>query len=198
MNQTCIATFPAVLQDLHEFYESLKREGILFCYSGPTSQSLVEGIGDLLKQRMAVEEAGMTVTRNIFAIFIEQMQNILHYSAETMPPREQHGVEEMRHGVVVVGREREADRRFFVLCGNYIQQEKGRMLAERLDSMRTMSREELKALYKEMRRQEPTSEDSKGAGLGFLEMARKASRPLDYCIADIAEGLSFFSVKAVG
>lgn len=198
MSQTCIASYPAVLQELHSFYESLKGEGILFCYSGPTTQHLMEGIGDLLKQRMAVEEASMAVTRTIFAIFIEQMQNILHYSAEIMPPSDVAADEEMRHGVMVVGREEDAEKRFFVLCGNYIHKPKGRILAEKLEIMRGMNKDELKALYKEMRRKDPETEDSKGAGLGFLEMARKASRPLDYCIADINDQLSFFSVKAVG
>lgn len=198
MTQICIATYPAVLQELHSFYESLKGEGILFCYSGPTTQTLMEGIGDLLKQRMAVEEAPMPVTSTIFAIFIEQMQNVLHYSAEVIPPADVVGEVEMRHGVVVVGREGDRERRFFVLCGNYIKKSKGRNLADKLDAMRGLNKEELKRLYKEMRRKEPESEDSKGAGLGFLEMARKASRPLDYCIADISDDISFFSVKAVG
>ncbi len=198
MSQTCIAAYPAVLKDLHEFYESLRKEGILFCYSGPTTQTLMESIGDMLKQRMAVEEAGMSITRTIFAIFIEQMQNILHYSAEVMPAAESRMGEEMRHGVVVVGREREAGERFFVLCGNYVERAKARMLADALDRMRGLNRDELKALYREQRRGDPFSEDSKGAGLGFLEMARKASRPLDYCISEITDRLAFFSVKAVG
>lgn len=198
MTQTCIATFPAVLEDLHDFYEALKREGILFCYSGPTSQSLVEGIGEMLRQRMAVEDAGMAVTSAIFGIFIEQMQNILHYSAEIAPLKASGAAEEMRHGVVVVGREHGEEKRFFVLCGNYIDRAKGRFLAGALEEMRALSRDELKARYREARRRDPLTDDSKGAGLGFLEMARKASRPLDYCIADIGESLSFFSVKAVG
>ncbi|WP_051261498.1 SiaB family protein kinase [Desulfovibrio inopinatus] len=197
MTQNCITTYPAVLQGLHEFYESLQEEGILFCYSGPTNQGLVEGIGDILRQRMAVEEAGTSEVHGLFAIFIEQMQNILHYSAETTPQTTDQYFDEMRHGVVVVGREREAMRRFFVICGNYIEKSKGQVLAEKINAMRSMNKDELKALYKEMRRQDPTTEDSKGAGLGFLEMARKASCPLDYCIANVSEELSFFSVKAV-
>jgi hypothetical protein len=188
---------PPALKDLHAFYKGLQNDGILFCYSGPTTQTLVEGIGELLKKRMAVEDASMTITRNIFAIFIEQMQNILHYSAEVVSAKDA-TAEEIRHGVVVVGREKTEDNRFFVLCGNYVEKDKARILAEKIESMRYLSREEIKALYKVQRRQDASTDDSKGAGLGFLEMARKASRPPDCCITEIDNKVSFFSLKVVG
>jgi hypothetical protein len=188
-----------VLQNLHDFYRELQNDGILFCYSGPATQALVEGIGELLKKSLPAEDVGMTTTRNIFAIFIEQIQNIIHYSAEIVKDGGSSGTDgEIRQGVIVGGREQNEDKRFFVMCGNYVERYKGRILAEKIEAMRSLNREELKALYKIQRRRAPTTEDSKGAGLGFLEMARKASRPPDYCITEIDDRYSFFSLKVVG
>lgn len=190
---------PPVLENLHAFYKELQGAGILFCYSGPTTQSLIEDIGELLKQRMAVESAGLATTRNLFSIFIEQMQNILQYSAEVTPERvDGEPFEEVRYGVVVIGREDSEEKRFFVMCGNYVETEKGRVLVDKIEGMRNLNREELKALYKAQRRRDPSTDDSKGAGLGFLEMARKATRSPDCRITEVDDRLSFFSLKVVG
>jgi hypothetical protein len=54
-------------------------------------------------------------------------------------------------------------------------------IAERLDQLRDMNAAQLKALYKEERRR-GREVGSRGAGLGFIEMAREASRPIDYHI----------------
>jgi hypothetical protein len=58
-----------------------------------------------------------------------------------------------------------------------------------------MSKDELKALYKEQLRAEP-EEGSKGAGLGFMEIARRASKPIEFDFADIDSTYAFFALKA--
>ena len=55
---------------------------------------------------------------------------------------------------------------------------------------------ELKAFYKEQRRLGPDDE-SKGAGLGFIDMARKASEPIAYQIIDAGNGAAFFTLKVI-
>ena len=47
-----------------------------------------------------------------------------------------------------------------------------------------MNKEELRALYKEQLRAEP-EEGSKGAGLGFMEIARRASKPIEFDFTDV-------------
>jgi hypothetical protein len=59
-----------------------------------------------------------------------------------------------------------------------------------------MSRDELKVYYKECRKKKKT-DSVKGAGLGFIDMARKSSRPLDYSITPIDGENSFFTMKVV-
>ena len=46
-----------------------------------------------------------------------------------------------------------------------------------------MTPDEKKAFYKEVRKKEP-DETSKGAGLGFIEMARKSEYPVDFDFID--------------
>ena len=58
-----------------------------------------------------------------------------------------------------------------------------------------MSKDELKALYKEKLRADP-EEGSKGAGLGFMEIARRASKPIEFDFADVDRDYAFFALKA--
>ena len=51
------------------------------------------------------------------------------------------------------------------------------------------------AKMKEQLRAEP-EEGSKGAGLGFMEIARRASKPLEFDFTEIDANHAFFALKA--
>lgn len=181
-----------MLDDLYRFHQDLQHAGIMFAFSGPVSQRVIEGLGDTLKQKMQLEDAGMSTIQRVFSVFVEQMQNVVNYSADTVTPPEQ--VEgELRVGTLVVGRE---GAQFWLQCGNMVQAAQVAALRERLDHLRTLSREDLKALYRE-RRKAAAASACKGAGLGFIDIARKASRPLEYTFAPASPQLSFFTLKAI-
>ncbi|WP_247648317.1 SiaB family protein kinase [Pseudodesulfovibrio sp. zrk46] len=178
---------------LFKYYDEMQREGVILYFNGPVSQPVVESIAELMRTKMRAEEAKMGSVQRVFAVLVEQMQNIVRYSSERhMDSPKFQG--EMAHGQVVVGREE--DGRFFVACGNRILAEDSGGLAEQIDLLQSMNRDELKAYYKE-RRKAPDCATHKGAGLGFVEMARKAAQPLAYDIVPMGGGTSFFSMKVV-
>lgn len=181
-----------MIEYLYDFYEELKREGVMFCFSGPSTQSIVEGIGEAIKRKMEVEDADIATTQRIFSIFVEQMQNIINYSADHDYYDEDNG--NVRSGVIVVGRSK---GKFYVICGNKVKQEQSRQIEERLVALQNMDKRQLKEHYKNMRRQ-PPSPDSKGAGLGFIEMFRRSSEPLEFRVTPLDDGAVFFAIKTVG
>lgn len=168
------------------FYKSMNREGVVLYFNGPISQSVVEGIGDMMRRKMAHEENGMQLAQKVFAVLVEQMQNVICYSQETCVAETNIGT-----GQIMVGR---AAEQFYVACGNPVSRDREHRIRDKIDTLNNMTREELKAYYKEQRRREP-DKDSCGAGLGFIEMARKASQPLQYRFDPIDENTSFFAVK---
>lgn len=177
---------------MYQYYEQLREKGVILYFNGPVSQGVVEGVADLMREKMRNEDAGMKVTQRIFSILVEQMQNIVRYSAERDDFKS--GVSAMGNGQIIVGRE--DDGLFYVACGNRIRSEDGPRLRDRIQQLQTMAPEELKAFYKEQRRN-GSDPSSRGAGLGFIEMARKASRPFDFDIVPVNDGTSFFSMKVV-
>ena len=175
---------------LYDLFARLHDQHILFCFSGPASQGLVEGVGEVLKQKMEQDAAGSEIVRRVFAVFVEQMQNVIYYSADRVTgPPEQEG--EIRVGLVVVGREGE---HFFVTTGNVMQAADAQGLADQIRRLQTMDKEQMKQHFKQQRRREAPS-GSKGAGLGLIETARRASRPLEFELQETQDGRIFFSLK---
>ncbi len=178
---------------LFRYYEEMRREGVILYFNGPLSQAVVESIAELMRSKMNAEDAGMGSVQRVFSILVEQMQNIVRYSSERqISSEDQQG--EMAQGQVVVGREE--DGRFFVACGNKMLTGDCNELSRHIEALRRMTPDELKAYYRERRKQKaPVS--SKGGGLGFIEMARKAARPMDFDIRPLDGDTSFFSMKVV-
>lgn len=178
---------------LYQLYTELRAKRILFCYSGPIAQTSIEGVGVTLRRNLEAEEAGNTTTLSVFSIFIEQVQNILNYSAEKLN-RDEQDENELRVGIVVIGHEESGD--YSICCGNKIYNRDVSKLENSIENIRNRSKDELKILYKERRKMESES-GSRGAGLGLIEMARRSSEPISYSFEKIDEEFSFFSIKVV-
>lgn len=177
--------------ELFSYYENLRSRGVILYFNGPVSQAVVEGMAELMREKMRAEEAGLAVAQKVFAILVEQMQNIVRYSAERGACS---GSLALAHGQVVVGREECG--RFFVACGNKISSADSDGLVRRIERIRSLSEQELKAYYREVRRAEQP-EGALGAGLGLIEMARQAARPLDFSITPLDPDTAFFAMKVV-
>ena len=68
--------------DLLNLRTQLRDAGIIFTYCGYVTEQVLAGVGDALKQKLLVEETDTKTARSVFAVFVEQMQNIIRYSAE--------------------------------------------------------------------------------------------------------------------
>jgi len=82
----------------------------------------------------------------------------------------------MRHGAVFISLTGE---RYYLYCANPVNADVAEKLREKLEHLRSLTIEQIKLEYKETLRAD-TPADSKGAGLGFLTMARDASAPLEF------------------
>ncbi|MGM0681724.1 MAG: SiaB family protein kinase, partial [Thermodesulfobacteriota bacterium] len=101
-----------MINEMQGFYEQLKNEGIIFSFSGPVSQNLLEGIGATLRQKMSLEETSTNVTQKVFSIFVELMQNVINYSAERGAAGEEEP--ELSFGILVIGKKKD---QFYIKSG---------------------------------------------------------------------------------
>ncbi|CCQ74693.1 SiaB family protein kinase [Magnetospira sp. QH-2] len=177
---------------IYDLRTYLRGHEVLFCYSGAVNEKVLTGIGDALKRKMSMDGADTRSARGVFSVFVEQMQNIIRYSEEAEP--EQDGLSgELRHGVLVVGRRDDA---YFVVCGNMIRSSEVQRLNTALSEIQGMTRDEIKKRFKAVLRG-AVPKGSKGAGVGFMDIALRATRPIDFRFQDIDEDMAFFTLEAV-
>jgi Family of unknown function (DUF6272) len=84
---------------------------------------------------------------------------------------------------------------FVVRAGNLVEKADVERLRHNLGQIRDADKDVLKAMYKETLKSEP-EEGSKGAGVGFIEIARRASKPIEFDFADVDDRFSFFALEA--
>lgn len=180
------------MNSLYHLKNSLNQNSIFLCFRGPFTQELMVEIGALLKSKMKSADASPSTILKVFSVFVEQSQNIIRHSAD-LYNREELDDDQATSGVIAIGMSNQA---YFVTAGNRIEKDRVKTLQERLSQLQNMDREALNRLYREQRRN-GRSLDDKEAGLGLIELARKATQPVEYRFETIDDTYAFFSIKAV-
>jgi len=181
------------------FRKEIEDRGIVFSYSGYLNEDILSGIGNALRSKMTIDRTEEKISRAVFSAFVEQVQNVIRYSAETSTQASSGEVagEEalvLPYGLVAIGEY--PDGQHFVTCCNMVLSSDTKKLSEQLESIRGLDRKELGALMRQQLRDGPP-EGSKGAGVGFIAIAREANGNWDYDIVENAkEGFDFFSFEA--
>ncbi|ACA16275.1 conserved hypothetical protein [Methylobacterium sp. 4-46] len=178
--------------DFISFYEASKRNGVLLSFGGDLSENVMMSLGEVLRLRMQQQETDASIAKRVFSIFVEQAQNIIRYSARKVAAGEVPAGPRASAGMIAVGAE---DGRFVVVCANEVRRADVAALRGRLDHIAALSAEDLKRHYREKLRQ-PPDEGSLGGSIGLIEIARRASAPVEYGFQDIGDELSLFCLKA--
>ena len=147
-----------------DFHKLLEQRRTFFCYSGLLSEDVLSTFSGIVREQMSEMEDDTEITKRVFGIFVEQAQNVIRYSKDR--------IAEGGTGTVAISR---AEDGFLIEAINPMDDENAEGLQKNLDELKAMDSKELRKAYKQRLREGPP-EGSKGAGLGFIEMARKADR----------------------
>ena len=147
-----------------DFHKLLEQRRTFFCYSGLLSEDVLSTFSGIVREQMSEIEDDTEITKRVFGIFVEQAQNVIRYSKDR--------IAEGGTGTVAISR---AEDGFLIEAINPMNHENAEGLQKNLNELKAMDSKELRKAYKQRLREGPP-EGSKGAGLGFIEMARKADR----------------------
>ena len=175
--------------DLLSMRQEFNDKNILLCFNGPISSSLIQELGNALRNYLQVDEATPSHSTDVFGVYIELTQNIRHYTeAKQFSELES-------SATVVVGRYDE--QHYSVLAGNMVDRIDGLAMKARVHELAAMDKAELKAAYKKQLR-EPRDQDAvSGAGLGLIDIARRSAQPITCDLTDTPDGKAFFSILAI-
>ena len=161
-------------------------EGIVFSFSGLISQSLTSFMIESVKEQFEEQGEDRKMIRNMFHIAIEQLQNIMNYSRNKDIINKNCYISP---GILVIGFCSDK-KKYYVTSSNEIYEEDKNKLSEKLDLINSYEKDALRKLAREKLR---SAEDQheRGAGIGFIEMAKKSSEKLEYDFESVDEKLYF-------
>jgi len=98
--------------NIHAIQNDLKEQEIFFYYSGYVTEDLLLSVGKMVKKKLDFVKVDKKISKAIFAIFVEEVQNIIRYSKGVLYSMEHGGenqseADELRHGFVLIGKAKE-------------------------------------------------------------------------------------------
>lgn len=178
-----IETVQDFLGYVYDFYRSMIANKVNLVYEGEITHQITKAFTSLTETNMALEDESNTVQKKVFHVMVECLQNI---SKHADPLGE--NPSGVGRGIFIVSK---LEDEYIVTTGNIIAQSKVAELTEMLENINNLDKEGLKVLYKQQIRDGRLSEKG-GAGLGFIDIARKTGRALEFHFLKVNEEYSFF------
>lgn len=174
--------------DINKIDSLLSTDGIVFlAYGGFLSQALITGMTEALEKETEVHDVSMKVSTNIFTVFIELAQNMMNYSKQ----KNRDWFDS--RGLMIVGYDT-ANNSYYVVSRNIVDINDKDRIEPRLANIEGLGAEELKSLYRELRKS-GRDKHEKGAGIGFIEIARRCDK-LEHYFTKLSEDSYYFVIKA--
>jgi len=176
------------LNAVMEFHKTMRDNDISLVYEGEITHSITKAFTSLTEKKMNDDEESGVTQRKVFHVMVECLQNISKHAENTSESYSKDG-----RGIFMVHKTEEV---YKITTGNLIAEENVVDLRESLEMINGMNKDELKTLYKQQIRDGKLSE-KKGAGLGFIDIARKTGSKLDFSFKKVDDNTSFFILTTV-
>ena len=167
-------------------YLSMSDDEVIISYKGPMSDVIIHEISKEIQSRLTADPKS---GKKIYAIFMELAQNIFFYSSESTTL----GGQTYRIGSIVLSEEGD---NYILTTGNIVDKKWIPILWDRCEMINNMDRETLRKMKFEQRDSGIMStENSKGAGIGLIQIALTSAQPISIEFRDINEQKSFFALS---
>ncbi len=156
---------------------TLRSNKVIMAYNGAVSDELMVTLADLLKTRMLSHDNPKR-SKLVFSVFMEAVQNLIWHGRDRESPT----------GLIMITEE---DDGVCVICGNRISRAKSTELGPRLEQLQSADKDTLRNLYREGIARS-NEHEGPGAGLGLLEIVRRAVSPISFTFVDVdADNVDF-------
>ena len=169
--------------------KKMENEGALLVYSGEVNPDIISRLLQLAEDKLDALEITGGVRKRVFHILVECLQNLYHHAETVVVPGNNLP---SRDSVVQLRRDDEA---FYVETGNYLLTAVKEKLTDHLSKINSLSKEQVREYYKNIMTDNGFTAKG-GAGLGFIDIARKSEEPLQYNFIDLSNDVCFFEFSA--
>lgn len=159
-------------------------ENNVLSYNGPISIGLVSFVSNYIKEVIREEQR---ITSKIYKVFIELVQNISYYSADTYLPEKQYGAGKGWFSI------QEKEKVFVLTTGNLIHKSHGPILERNCSEINSLDEKQLRDLKRRTRKQSNIKDI--GAHIGLIHTGLISGNPLEIDISEVDSNYSFFKIQ---
>jgi hypothetical protein len=171
---------------IYDLHRTMMSQKLILVYQGDFTQESTKSILAMAERNLDSSGEESSIKRKVFNVMVEALQNIVKHSDELVD-----GETRSHAAIFLIGKEA---NRYSIMCGNPIRKANVEGLQKKLDQINGLDKDGLKELYKEIIKNTTISEKG-GAGLGFVDMARKSGSKLEFSFPEMSAEYCFFCLK---
>ena len=175
--------------NIYDLYHRMENNKVVLSFKGDVTSELMTSILQIIEQRMDDMNEAPRLRKKVYNVLVECLQNLYHHIDEVPSETSKNGTD--RSAIFMVSLN---PKGYSITTGNYILSEREESFKDRLERINSLTKEELKEMYKEVLNSEGRS-DKGGGGLGMIDIARKTGNKLNYDFATLNDKYSFFSLN---
>jgi hypothetical protein len=174
--------------NLKDYYSDLSKGDVILAYKGSITSDLINDVLEGVEKKLEEANEESKTRKKIYNVLVESMQNLFHHIEEF-----HEGITENldpKFGVLVVEKENGS---YKVTTGNFVNSTKIKFLKEKIDKINSLTKDELKDMYKFILNHQKLSAKG-GGGLGLVDIARKTGNKLEYAFYNYNNNYYFFNL----
>jgi hypothetical protein len=171
---------------IYDLHRTMMAENLILVYQGDFTQETTKSILAMAERNIDSSGEESSIKRKVFNVMVEALQNIVKHSDELID-----GETKSHAAIFLIAREK---NQYSIMSGNPIRKTNVANLTKKLEQINNLDKDGLKELYKEIIKN-TTISDKGGAGLGFVDMARKSGEKIEYSFPEMGAEYSFFCLK---
>lgn len=178
--------------DINEYYEKLNLGDVILAYKGSITSDLISNVLEVVESKLDDLSETSKVRKKVYNVLVESLQNLFHHVDDL--PEQLRGDLEPRFGILVVSR---IDTSIYkITTGNFVVSEKIKTLKDKIEKINSLSKDELKDMYKFILNHQKLSVKG-GGGLGLVDIARKTGNKLEYNFENFNNDYYFFNMDII-
>ena len=168
---------------IYDLHRTMMSQKLILVYQGDFTQESTKSILSMAERNLDSSGEEGNIKRKVFNVMVEALQNIVKHSDELIE-----GQSRSHAAIFLIGKEA---NRYSIMSGNPIRKSHVSDLEQKLNHINSLDKEGLKELYKDIIKN-TTISDKGGAGLGFVDMARKSGDKLAFDFPEMSADYCFF------
>jgi len=176
--------------NINEYYTRISQGDVVLAFKGSITSELINEVLEAVESKLVAQNEDGKTRKKLYNVLVESLQNLYHHIEE-----KHEGIEENldpKFGVLVV--EKVKNGEYLVTTGNFVASVKIKFLKEKIDKINSLTREELKDMYKFILNHQKISAKG-GGGLGLVDIARKTGKKMEYHFYPYNDKYVFFDLQ---